>query len=215
MVTNNHPTIPQAATTAKKMLVMLHGVGSDGHDLISLVDYIQPNHPDMYFFSPHGLEKYDQGDYGYQWFSLQDREIAVLQRELMRVAPKTLAMIEKKMNEVELKWGDVVLVGFSQGSMLALYLTLIAPQKFAATIAFSGSLISPSQLPQYINKTPICLVHGEQDNVVAYEAMEQAQKKLSNLGFEVESYPLENLAHSIDKRGIDILNRFLNKQILK
>lgn len=215
MVTTNHPIKTQTSSQAKKLLVMLHGVGSDGHDLISLVDYIQPNYPDVYFFSPHGIENYDQGDSGYQWFSLQDRENAVLQRELMRVSPKILAMIEQKINELELKWSDVILVGFSQGSMLALYLTLITPQKFTATIAFSGMLIAPSQLPQHINKTPICLIHGRQDSVVVHDLMEQAQKKLVNFGFEVESHSLDNLGHSIDKRGIDLLAQFINKQIPK
>jgi phospholipase/carboxylesterase len=208
---SQHPIIKQLSDQPKKLLVFLHGVGSDGHDLLSLAPFIQQDFLDIYFMSPHGIEQYEGNSYGYQWFSLRDRENAVLQRELTRATPQVLALIEVKLKELSLEWKDVVLVGFSQGAMLALYLTLLHSQKFSSTIAIAGALITPAQLPSYLSKTPICLIHGSEDQVLHPENLLTAEKKLTSLNFPVEAHKIDNLGHSIDVKVIELLKSFIVK----
>jgi len=213
MKNNDYPVIPPISGKATKLLVFLHGIGSDGNDLISLTKHLQHEFPNIYFASPHGIEDYEHGPNAYQWFSLTDRELAVLQRELTRITPSVLAIIESKLNSLELTWRDVILVGFSQGAMLTLYLTLTRSQRFNCAVAFSGSLIAPSMLPEYLNKTPICLIHGTADQVVPHESMVLAKKKLDVLNFETEAYSLDNIAHTIDAKGLELLKTFIKKHI--
>ena len=70
----DYPEIKPLSGKADKLLVLLHGVGSDGHDLIGLVPFIQEALPHHHFISPHGVEPYDMAPFGRQWFSLKDRD---------------------------------------------------------------------------------------------------------------------------------------------
>lgn len=213
MTKNDYPILLPKSGHAKKLVMFLHGVGSSGDDLISLAPYLQNEFPDIYFASPHGVEDYEYAPNARQWFSLNDRELVVLQRELTRVSPSVLAIIENKMKSLDLTWQDVILVGFSQGAMLALYLTLMQSQRFNAVVAFSGSLIAPSILPEYLNKTPVCLIHGTKDEVVLHENMLIAKKKLDSLNFEVDSHSLDDIGHTIDAKGLELLVNFIKKSI--
>lgn len=205
---SNYPEAkPVSGNKAKKLIVLLHGLGSDGDDLFSLVPFIQPAFPDYHFISPHGVEEYEFG-FGRQWFSLQNRDTNFLVSELERNAPKADKIIMDKATEIGLSKRDVILVGFSQGTMLSLYLALTSDNEYNAVVGFSGTLIIPKNIKQ--NKTPVCLIHGENDEVVSFSMMKFTQEKLIENGcLNVESHHLSNLGHSIDLRGLEIAKNFL------
>ena len=108
----------------EKLVVMLHGVGSDGNDLISLVPDIKKFMPTCHFISPHGIEAYDMAHFGGQWFSLQDRTPSTILNLIDSNVSLVGNLIEQKQNSLSLTNKDTILFGFSQGTMMGLYLTL-------------------------------------------------------------------------------------------
>ncbi|MES2214690.1 MAG: prolyl oligopeptidase family serine peptidase [Pseudomonadota bacterium] len=203
--------VPTASGKYKSLMVLLHGLGSNGDDLFSLVPYFKTSMPDTYFFAPDAIEPYDQAPFGYQWFSLKDRSEEVKIQELERVFPTINSLIDAKKTELELEDADIILCGFSQGAMVSLYLALSQDKQYKAVIAFSGALIKPAKVCK--TKTPICLIHGMEDDVVPYSNMKQASEILQELGFEMETFAVPNLGHSIDMTGLKKASTFIQNRL--
>ncbi|WP_419241201.1 hydrolase [Cardinium endosymbiont of Nabis limbatus] len=202
-----HPEVHSKILPVEKLVVLLHGVGSNGHDLIKLVPYIKDHLPDCHFIAPHGVEPYDMAAYGRQWFSLQDRTPYVMKRLLESNVASVTAIIKQKQIALKLTNKDTIIIGFSQGAMMGIYLTLIQAEPFLSTVGFSGLLVAPSQC---INTTtPICLVHGMLDTVVTIDAMDHAIQYLSGHNVPCSGHKLDGLAHSIDYRGLELAVNFI------
>ncbi|WP_243018129.1 MULTISPECIES: alpha/beta hydrolase [Candidatus Cardinium] len=208
-----HPEVGSKILPAKKLVILLHGVGSNGHDLIKLVPHIKDSLPDCHFMAPHGVEPYDMAPYGRQWFSLQDRTRYVMKRLLGSNVASVTDIIHQKQLALNLTNKETIIMGFSQGAMMAIYLTLIQKEPFLATVGFSGLLVAPSQC---INRaTPICLVHGMLDTVVTVDAIDHALAYLSQHNVPCSAHKLDQLAHSIDHRGLDIAVNFIKNSQIK
>lgn len=203
----NTPEIKALKDKAQKLIIMLHGVGSDGHDLISLVPYIQNELPEYHFLSPHGIEPYDMAPFGRQWFSLQDRTPEVLQKLIEKNAPIVSKMIQEKQEELELQNKDTILLGFSQGTMMGMYLALSAEQPFSEVIAFSGRIFPPAKLNN--TKTPFCIIHGAEDEVVSANEALRTIDYLKQNNIKHQSLIAPNLGHSIDDSGMEFALKFI------
>lgn len=205
---NKSPEITSLNSIPTKLMVLLHGLGSDGNDLISLVPYMQQFLPEYHFLSPHGVESYDSATFGRQWFSLQDRTQEVILRLAQKNASKVQDQIYLKQQELGIENKDTVLFGFSQGAMMGVYLTLIQDKSFKAMLAFSGILITPLMIKN--TATPICIVHGTEDQVVKVdESIKLATYcKVNYIRHQLLLVP--NLKHSIDITGIECAIQFLN-----
>ena len=191
----------------KTLMVLLHGLGSNGDDLFSLIPYLAPKLPDTHFYAPDGIEKCDMVPFGYQWFSLKDRSPHKLVAELERVTPIISKMIEDKAASIGLSKKDVILFGFSQGTMVSLFLALTSNEQYKAVLGFSGRLFMPSKVTN--TATPICLVHGAEDDVVPMESLAHAKDALEKLGVKVADLIVPNLVHSIDMMGLEFAMKFL------
>jgi phospholipase/carboxylesterase len=116
-------------------------------------------------------------------------------------------IIKNKQLDLGLTNKDTILVGFSQGTMTSLYLNFLQNEPFLALIAFSGALIKPDKL---INKTtPICLIHGREDDVVPVTEVDRISKYLLEHNIPSKSLVIPNLTHSIDKSGLDFMMNFI------
>ena len=205
---------PASKEKPKYLVVFLHGLGSNGDDLISLVPYFADSLPDAHFYSPNGIEKCDMSPVGYQWFSLRDRNLDFMKSELERTSQLALDLIEQKLNELNLSYENLILIGFSQGTMMSLYLAHSQPNKMAAVVGFSGAFFPP-EFPNN-NGTPICLVHGMEDEVVSYQSMEHARERLEKIGVKtIETFGVKNLGHTIDLSGLKFAVDFINNHVRK
>lgn len=213
MMKNNNLLFPEVKALQNqphKLMVLIHGLGSDGHDLIGIVPFIQPNFPDCHFISPHGVEPYDLAPFGRQWFSVADRTPEVIIKLVARNVVLLESIIKHKQVELNLTNQETIIVGFSQGTMIGLYLNLIQEEPFHSMIGFSGMLIPP---PRCINKvTPICLVHGEEDEIVRVDEMEIAAQYLANQNIKYKTYNIPYLAHTIDAKGMEIAVNFIKNK---
>jgi len=209
----DYPEIKPLNKKSDKLVVMLHGVGSDGNDLISLVPYIQNSLPNCHFISPHAIEPYDMAPFGRQWFSLQDRTPATITKLVANNVPLALELIKDKQKQLGLTNADTILFGFSQGTMMGMYLTLIQEEPFAAMVGFSGMLLPPLELKN--KSTPFCIIHGEQDDVVYAKESSSTSLYLKQNNIEYQLLIVPNLTHSIDASGMEFAVKFLKNIVSK
>jgi phospholipase/carboxylesterase len=200
---------PASGRKAEQLIIFLHGYGADGADLIEMAPYFASSLPDAHFMSPNAPQKCEVG-FGYQWFSLQDRAEAKMLAGVKNAAPILNDFIDEKIKELGLEDKDVALIGFSQGTMMALYTSLRRSKPMAGVLGYSGALVAPHLLKDEIKSRPeLCLVHGEMDDVVPFEAFEDAMSALQKQGITVHGYSQPRLGHGIDPAGMKIGVGFL------
>jgi phospholipase/carboxylesterase len=211
-----NPTLigPEAPPAAKgklsSLIILLHGLGSDGQDLISLSPFFATALPGAHFLSPNAPFACDMAPMGYQWFSLMDWTPQKMLEGARQAAPILNAYIDAQLKRFSLPESKLALVGFSQGTMMALYTALHRAQPCAAVVGFSGGLIGGEGITA---RPPVCLIHGTDDPVVPFDAMGHAEELLKAHGVPVETHSRIGLQHGIDPGGIDIAARFLKSRL--
>jgi len=201
--------------TPKQLVVLLHGWGADGANLIDLADVFATALPDAQFIAPDAPEPCEANPFGFQWFSLMDRNPAALAEGVDGAAATLSVFLEAQLAELKLKPAQLALVGFSQGTMLALHLALRWPEQIACVVGFSGALLAEDTLASHIrSRPPVCLIHGQQDEVVPFAAMSKAKAALEAAGVLVETQARPGMGHSIDMQGIEIAKRALKHALI-
>jgi phospholipase/carboxylesterase len=202
---------PASRGAPKQLVVICHGIGADGHDLISLAPSWGQAVPNAVFAAPDAPFVHDSG-FGRQWWSVADRSPLVMEAGARRAVPFLDRFIDDELARLRLPPGAYALVGFSQGAMMVLFAGLRRPVGPRAIMAYSGALIAPASLPRELaNCTPVLLVHGEADDVVLATRSREAQGALAAAGVSVESTFVPGLGHGIDETGISVGALFLQR----
>lgn len=202
--------LPAGGQAPSSAVLLLHGLGSNADDLIDLAPLLGERLPQTAFVSPNAPFPCDMGPMGYQWFSLQSWTPQLLWEGVQIAAPVLEQMIADVRAEFGLPAARVALLGFSQGTMMALHVAPRLKDKIAGVVGFSGALIGPEYLAaQTVSRPPVLLVHGQADPVVPYAALALANSALSACGFAVETETRPLLQHSIDQAGLDRAGDFL------
>lgn len=221
MFTNDQPLLdgprwgPKTAP-ARSLVVICHGVGADGHDLIDLAPVFGAHAaPHAAFAAPDGPEPYDMAPMGRQWFSLQDRSADLLEAGVRRAAPRLGAFIAAELGRLNLPPDAYALIGFSQGAMTALFTGVRLATPPRAILAYSGALLAPQSLAAELSTRPppVLLVHGEADEVVPASRSRDAESSLRKAGVTVESLYCRGLGHGIDDAGISAGALFLQRAL--
>ncbi len=194
----------------RRLVILLHGLGADGNDLIGLAPYWARLLPTAEFVSPNAPIPCDMAPYGYQWFSSQDRSPEAALAGVRAAAPILDAFIDESLKERGLGEGDLALVGFSQGTMMSLFVGLRRSQPVAGIVGFSGRLLAPELLADELRSRPrILLVHGTDDPLVPYASLAAAEAALTAAAVPVETVTSVGIGHSIDEEGLRRGGRFL------
>ncbi len=201
--------------TVKQLVVLLHGYGANGQDLMALGGQWQSLLPDAAFISPDAPEVCAMNPYGgYQWFDLTMRDPTEYWRGVEKAGPALQKFLDEQVKSFGLEDKQLALVGFSQGTMMALHVGLRRKQALAGIVGFSGKLAGPEHLAQQMtHKAPVLLVHGAMDDVIPVQALDEARAALSGAGVPVESHVSPGVGHGIDPEGLALAGRFL-KQVL-
>jgi phospholipase/carboxylesterase len=202
MELSGHTQPPAGGGKPRQLVVLLHGYGSNGEDLIGLAPFFAQALPEAEFLSPNAPFPCELSPFGFQWFGLEDRS-AEMKLGGVRVAAQILdPFLDAELAKRGLKDSDLALVGFSQGTMMSLHVGSRRANRIGGILGFSGALIGPDLLAAEIkSKPPVFLVHGTADQVVPFGALAQAEQALKQAGVPVETESRPGLVHSIDQAG--------------
>jgi phospholipase/carboxylesterase len=207
------PRLPPAAGGAPRQLVVfLHGFGADGNDLIGLGRQWAQALPHAAFVSPHAPEPCAMAPMGRQWFNLTFRDGGELSRGVAQSAPALDAFLDAELKRHGLGARALALVGFSQGTMMALGVGLARKPPPVAIVGYSGALANAEMLPSDPSTAPaILLVHGDADTMIPVDAMFMAREALAQAGLAVEWHVAEGVGHGIDPYGLELGGAFLRQ----
>lgn len=201
---------PLGGGDARQLVILLHGVGADGNDLIGLAPHWARQLPAALFLSPDGPEPYDMAPFGRQWFSLADRTPEVVSAGIAGAAPVLTRFIDQSLAQLGLDDGALALVGFSQGTMMALHVALTRARPVAALVGYSGALAGPEALGgAFRSRPPVMLIHGDIDDVVPLDRHLDAVEKLRAGDVAVTAHVRAGLGHGIDDEGLGLGGAFL------
>ncbi len=207
---------PKSGGAPKQLVIFLHGVGSDGNDLIQLAPLLRDSLPDAAFFSPHGPYPCDLMALGRQWFSFMDDNYEAINKEVEETYFAVDRHIDKEMEALGLPAGKIALVGFSQGGITALQTALRRPRPLGCVAGLSTILANIEKLPEEITaRPPVLLLHGDKDAIVPVRYHHDSVAALEAHGVPVTHKVLEGLGHDIDREGLEMLRSFLVKHLVE
>ncbi len=224
MIYLDGPRRGSASGRTNSLVILSHGYGADGRDLIDLAEVWRETLPHTEFFSPHAPFPFEGGPFGRMWFSLEgwepsllirnDAEARRIQSAYFKGAQKAAsilrAQIQSDLQRLNLTMDRVVLVGFSQGTMVSLLTASSMDEAPAGVLGYSGAFLTQEDF-QPLSKPRVCLIHGDQDSVLDVGAMALARNTLEKFQVPVETFVCEGLGHSIDDKGLELGQEFLTK----
>ena len=204
----SHP--PASGKPPKKLIILLHGYGADGADLIGLAAPLAPLLPDAVFHAPNAPYPCDGNPFGHQWFGISQLDPHLMFAGTRGAAPFAEAFLDTRLQEYGLTEADTALIGFSQGTMMSLHIGLRRERPVAGIVGFSGVLAGMESLQDEIrSRPPVLLVHGDAHELIPVQLMDRTEKALKASGVPVESHVARGVGHGIDQTGLQLCARFL------
>jgi phospholipase/carboxylesterase len=205
---------PTSGRPPRQLVVLLHGYGADGEDLIGLAPYVARLLPEAAFLSPHAPERCAMQPMGRQWWGIETFSPDERLAGAKRAAPVLDAFIDAELERYGLDESRLALVGFSQGTMMALHVGLRRERQLACIVGYSGALVAPDRLPQEIrSKPPVLLVHGDRDELLLPDSTLEAVQGLSTAGVNVEWHFSQGAGHTIAQDGLDLGAAYLARAL--
>lgn len=199
---------PRNGAAPRQIVVLLHGYGADGSDLIGLGNHWGQMLPDTLFVAPNAPTPCAGNPFGFEWFPLAVDRIAGRIEGARSAAPVIVEFLEDLWAQTGLTAGDTFLTGFSQGAMMALHVGTALPAKLKGIVAFSGAFVAAEGFPR-AEKSPVALIHGELDQVVDPDLSRQAAQELAAAGHDTRLHISPGIAHGIAPDGLDFATAFL------
>ena len=204
---------PKSGGPARQLMVLLHGYGANGADLIGLGQEWRELWPDMAFVAPNAPEVCAQNPRGFQWFPIDVDRIAGRIKGAAAARPVLINFLIDLWAQTGLTARDTVICGFSQGAMMALHVGTSLDSAPIAVVAFSGALIPPDGFADgRYAKPPIALIHGELDQVVDADLSRESAQVLADAGYEARLFISPGVGHGIAPDGLDFATLFLRSR---
>ena len=211
------PRLPSRSGQTKRLVVFLHGYGADGNDLIEIGRQWQAWLPDTAFFAPNAPEIAPQS-MGRQWFPLTFRDPHERWRGVNHAGPTLDALIDAELAKHNIPAAKLALVGFSQGTMMALHVGLRRASAPAAIVGYSGLFVLPNGVEpaavaaEIKSRPPVLLIHGDRDDLIPVQALFQATQALAALDIPAEWHVSAGIGHGIDQEGLRQGGEFLARR---
>jgi phospholipase/carboxylesterase len=213
------PRIEPKGGKAKQLVVLLHGYGADGNDLIEIGRQWRGLLPDAAFVAPHAPEPCGMSPMGRQWFALTMRDPNERWRGVIKARPVLDAFLDAELARLGLDESRLALVGFSQGTMMALHVGLRRRRAPASILGYSGALVGPEHLSEAVARDPggapppILLVHGDQDQLIPFEALFESAEELAKANIPCQWHLSLGVGHGIDNGGLRHGGLFIAKTL--
>jgi phospholipase/carboxylesterase len=198
-------------------VVLLHGYGADGTDLLGLADPLAPHMPDTVFVAPDAPERCVNNPFGYQWFPipwLDGSSESAADASRLASAARLDAFLDGVLEQEGITPSQLILFGFSQGTMMSLHVAPRRPEAIAGIVGFSGRLLEPEKLAgEALSKPPVLLVHGDADDIVPISSLREAGDALTRAGFETYAHVMKGTAHGIAPDGLSVALSFMREKL--
>jgi phospholipase/carboxylesterase len=203
-------------------VVLLHGYGSDGNDLIAMAPHFQHLLPGALFVSPHAPERAGAAGSGFQWFPIswdfEAERLAQRQLGVVEARPVIVDFLHDLWSQTGITPDRTILAGFSQGAMMALHVGLSLPveETLMGVIGISGAFLPPEGFGEAnLARPPVCIVHGDRDDVVDPKHSADASNLLTKSGFALSYHESRGTGHGISPDGLDYIAKFIEKVATK
>lgn len=204
---------------ADSAIVFLHGYGADGADLLGLADPLAPALPGTAFFAPDAPESCAVNPMGFQWFPIpgMDGSSEEQAMESLRISTGALSSyLDGILTSEGLTPDRLAIVGFSQGTMMALHVLPRFHAQIAGIVGFSGRVVAPESFAAEVKvKPPVVLIHGDKDAVVPFKHLGIAAETLAGAGISVSTHVMKGAAHDISPDGLRVALKFLRECLAK
>ncbi|MEA2939342.1 MAG: phospholipase/carboxylesterase [Alphaproteobacteria bacterium] len=213
------PRLEPRSGAARQLVALLHGYGADGNDLIDIGRAWQGLLPQAAFVSPHAAEPCGQAPTGKQWFPLTFRDPNERWLGVNKAAPLVERFLDAELARRNLPPSALALVGFSQGTMMALHIGLRRATAPLAIVGYSGLLVTPPDgnpekfIAEIKSRPPVLLVHGDRDDLIPPQALFLAANGLAELEVPVEWHISAGIGHGIDQEGLRHGGEFLARRM--
>ncbi|MGO9233302.1 MAG: alpha/beta hydrolase [Methylocella sp.] len=211
------PRLAAKSQRTDQLVVFLHGYGANGNDLIAIGKQWRNLLPGAAFVAPNAPEPCGQIPGGRQWFRLTMRDPGERWTGVNKARPALDAFLDAELDRHGLDDSKLALVGFSQGTMLALHTGLRRPRVLAGILGYSGELVAPEQQDEAVTSKPaakfppIFLIHGSEDELIPAEALFRSAAELARKGIPCQWHLSVGLGHGIDGEGLIHGGLFLSK----
>ena len=208
---------PSQSGRSGSVVVFLHGYGADGNDLLGLADPLGAHLPDTVFLAPNAPERCIGYPIGYQWFPIpwiDGSDPATAEDGMHKATSDLNAYLDDVLINEGIEASQLVLFGFSQGTMIALEVAPRREEPFAGLVGFSGRLMAPEHFDETVRvRPPVLLVHGDVDEVVPPQSLPDAANALTAAGFEVYTHISEGTGHGIANDGLSLAVAFMRDKL--
>jgi phospholipase/carboxylesterase len=203
---------PAAGGAARQLVIFAHGYGADGNDLIGLAPHFADILPNARFVAPNAPYPCEEGPFGHQWFPLRERSEPEMLAGARAAQPVLDRFIETELEAAGLEERHLVLIGFSQGTMISLFTGLRRQRPVAGILGYSGRLVGAEALAGEIRcRPPVVLVNGDADQLIPADQQPAAISALQGAGVPIQGHIRPGLGHSIDAAGVEIGRQFLGR----
>ncbi len=205
--------LPASGEKPDSLVVLIHGYGANGDDLLSLGKSWASLLPNTLFIAPHGPVVCEVNPSGNQWFGLRDWDPERILKEIQILTPSFNRYLDGLLKIHAIPPEKLAIVGFSQGAILGIHVALHRPP-CAGVVAYSGAFLDdPTKLK--LARSPILLIHGTEDQVLPSSFSQEAEERLKALRIPVNLSLLPGLGHGIDGRGLGMGGTFLKEHLYK
>ena len=206
---------PLSKNKPQQVIVLCHGYGGDGQDISNLAIHWQRFLPETIFLCPNAPEICSVNSQGYQWFDLSsDKEELILEKSLV-AEEKLNTFLDQVLDNFQLEFNNLALVGFSQGCMMSIQIALKKKKQISCLIGYSGKVINQKHLSDNIHSKPkIFLMHGANDTIVSSTHLLEAKEYLAKHGLKVKTKMFKDCEHRIPVKGVSLGLGFLKKNLL-
>ena len=199
----NYLELKNTSENCNKLIFILHGYGADSNDLFSIATYWQRFLPDAYFCVPNAPNSCQVNPAGFEWFDLMQTNNETIIKESLVSLKKLEDTINKKINDLKLEHQKLILVGFSQGTMMSVQYAIRQKKKIAGVLGYSGKIYDYELFnKELISKPKMRFLHGNIDEIVPIEEMYKSVDFLKQKDFDVDCKAYEGLGHSISPNGL-------------
>jgi len=210
MILIDGPRIAPKSGQAKHLVILFHGYGSNGADLAGLAQHWAPHFPDVAWASPDAPEPVPGAPGGYKWFPIARLDPAAMEQGVRSAQATAEQFVSSELKRWEVAPENLILIGFSQGTMMALHTALRREVAPAGVIGYSGALPGPERLKSEITaKPPILLIHGDSDDVLPVGMTFMAAQGLAEAGHGAQFHISRGIPHSIGPDGLELGQHFI------